>query len=84
MPEREYNTTEQPAGSPRRAIWNMERMTSVRQKLKKLLASACALALALSTVPAAWAAPAFSDVGAGKWFQPYVEKAVDEIGRAHV
>ena len=49
----------------------------MRQKLKKLLASACALALALSTVPAAWAAPAFSDVGAGKWFQPYVEKAVD-------
>ena len=49
----------------------------MRQKLKKLLASACALALALATVPAAWAAPAFSDVGAGKWFQPYVEKAVD-------
>ena len=49
----------------------------MRQKLKKLLASACALALALSLVLPVWAAPVFSDVGEGKWYKPYTDKAVE-------
>ena len=33
--------------------------------------------MVLSMVPAAWAAPSFSDVRENQWFAPYVNKAVD-------
>ena len=44
---------------------------------QRLLSSLCALALTAGAVPAALAAPSFSDVAAGAWFKPYADKAVD-------
>ena len=44
---------------------------------RRLTAVSCALALALSLVLPVWAAPVFSDVGEGKWYKPYTDKAVE-------
>lgn len=62
-------------GAPR----DVERVICVKRKrvLQKLLSSACALAMVLTMVPAAWAAPSFSDVRENQWFASYVNKAVD-------
>ncbi|MCI8871121.1 MAG: hypothetical protein HFF39_11425 [Lawsonibacter sp.] len=44
---------------------------------RTLLSAACALAMVLSLAPAVWAAPSFTDVKEGQWFQIYTDKAVD-------
>ena len=51
----------------------------MKRVYRKLLALACAAVMALSALPAAAAAPAFSDVGEGDWFHPYVTM-VSEAG----
>jgi len=48
----------------------------VKNHLKKLLSTACALALALGMAPSVLAAQSFSDVSEDQWFKPFADKIV--------